>query len=170
MGFSPRDDSPKCLAPGRWISKQSQRGITLQGAAGGVDAPLVPCTARLAVIAFLMLALFPVHAALVSWGLVALSLLVLVVAGIIVNKLAFKGEHTAFIMKLPLYHVPNARTIGLYVENNTVSFIKKAGTLILIASVVVWALSTLPGRSIEQSVLATFGRALEPIGALMGLG
>ena len=55
------------------------------------------------------------HAALVSWGLVALSLLVLAVAGIVVNKLAFHGEQTAFIMELPLYHVPNARTIGLYV-------------------------------------------------------
>ncbi len=133
-------------------------------------APLVPCTARLAVIAFLTPAFFPAHAALVSWGLVALSLLVLAVAGIIVNKLAFQGEHTAFIMELPLYHVPNARTIGLYVKNNTVSFIKKAGTLILIASMVVWALSTIPGRGIEQSVLATFGRALEPLGQLMGLG
>ena len=133
-------------------------------------APLVPCTARLAVVAFLTPAFFPAHAAFVSWGLVALSLLVLAVAGIIVNKLAFHGEQTAFIMELPLYHVPNARTIGLYVKNNTVSFIKKAGTLILIASMVVWALSTLPGRGIEQSVLATFGRALEPVGALMGLG
>ena len=133
-------------------------------------APLVPCTARLAVVAFLTPAFFPAHAAFVSWGLVALSLLVLAVAGIIVNKLAFHGEQTAFIMELPLYHVPNARTIGLYVKNNTVSFIKKAGTLILIASMVVWALSTFPGRGIEQSVLATFGRALEPVGALMGLG
>ncbi len=90
-----------------------------------------------------------------SWGLVALNLVVLAVAGIVVNKLAFHGEQTAFIMELPLYHVPNARTIGLYVRNNTVSFVKKAGTLILIASMVVWALSTLPGRGIEQSVLAT---------------
>ena len=71
-------------------------------------APLVPCTARLAVVAFLTPAFFPAHAAFVSWGLVALSLLVLAVAGIIVNKLAFHGEQTAFIMELPLYHVPNA--------------------------------------------------------------
>jgi ferrous iron transport protein B len=133
-------------------------------------APLVPCTARLAVIAFLTPAFFPHHAALVSWGLVALSLAVLAVAGIVVNRLAFQGEHTAFIMELPLYHVPNPRTVGLYVKNNTVSFVKKAGTLILIASMAVWALSTLPGRGIEQSFLAYFGRALEPVGALMGLG
>ena len=56
----------------------------------------------------------------------------LAVAGIVVNKLAFRGEQSAFIMEMPLYHVPNVRTIGLYVWHNTVAFVKKAGTLIVI--------------------------------------
>jgi ferrous iron transport protein B len=132
-------------------------------------APLVPCTARLAVIAFLAPAFLGPYAAVGSWGVVALNLLVLAIAGIVINKVAFKGEQTAFVMELPLYHVPNARTVGLYVWNNTKSFLQKAGNLILIASVVVWALSTLPGGNIETSVLATVGRALEPAGRLMGL-
>jgi ferrous iron transport protein B len=132
-------------------------------------APLVPCTARLAVVAFLAPAFFGAQATLASWGLVAVNLLVLAAVGVIVNRLAFRGEHTAFIMELPLYHVPNGRTVGLYVWNNTISFVKKAGTLILVASVAVWALSTLPGRGIEQSVLAILGRWFEPIGRLMGL-
>jgi ferrous iron transport protein B len=132
-------------------------------------APLVPCTARLAVIAFLAPTFFPVGATGVSLGLVALNLVILALAGIAVNKLAFHGDQTAFIMELPLYHVPNARTVGLYVWNNTVSFVKKAGTLILIASVVVWALSSFPGPSIDNSVLAAFGRMLAPVGRLMGL-
>jgi ferrous iron transport protein B len=133
-------------------------------------APLVPCTARLAVVAFLAPAFFGQAAVLVTWGLVAVNLLVLAGVGVVVNRLAFRGEHTAFIMELPLYHIPNARTVGLYVWNNTTSFIRKAGTLILLASAGVWALSTLPGRGVEQSVLAVFGRWLEPAGRLMGLG
>ena len=108
-------------------------------------------------------------ATLISFGLVALNLVVLAVAGIVVNKLAFRGDQTAFIMELPLYHVPNGRTVGLYVWNNTVSFVKKAGTLILLASMVVWALSSFPGPGIDNSVLAAIGRSLEPIGQLMGL-
>lgn len=132
-------------------------------------APLVPCTARLAVIAFLAPAFFGPRAALASWGLVALNLGVLAVVGIAVNRLAFRGEQTAFIMELPLYHVPNARTVGLYIWNNTLSFMKKAGTLILIASAAVWILSTLPGGNIETSYLATFGRWLAPVGSWMGL-
>ena len=133
-------------------------------------APLVPCTARLAIVAFLAPAFFGSQAALVSFGLIGLNLLVLAVAGIVVNRLAFRGEHTAFIMELPLYHVPNTRTVGLYVWNNTVSFVRKAGSLILVASMVVWALSTLPGRGVEASYLAASGRWLEPVGRLMGLG
>jgi ferrous iron transport protein B len=133
-------------------------------------APLVPCTARLAVVAFLAPAFFGRSAALASWGLVAGNLLVLAAAGIAINRLAFGGENTAFIMELPLYHVPNARTVGLYVWHNTKEFVKKAGTLILIASMVVWVLSTLPGPSVENSYLASFGRSLEPAGRLLGLG
>jgi ferrous iron transport protein B len=132
-------------------------------------APLVPCTARLAVIAFLAPAFFGSRAALASWTLVALNLLVLAVAGIAVNRLAFRGEQSAFIMELPLYHMPNARTVGLYVKNNTVAFIRKAGTLILLASAVVWLLSNLPGDSVDESALAYFGRSLEPVGGLMGM-
>ncbi len=132
-------------------------------------APLVPCTARLAVIAFLAPAFFGPQAALASWGLVALNLIMLAVVGVAVNRLAFRGEQTAFIMELPLYHVPNLRTVGLYVWNNTLSFVKKAGTLILVASAVVWLLSTLPGGDIETSLLARFGRWLAPAGAWMGL-
>ena len=132
-------------------------------------APLVPCTARLAVLAFLAPAFFGANAALVTIGLVALNLVILAVVGIAVNKMAFKGEQTAFIMELPLYHVPNARTVGLYVWTNTMSFVKKAGTLILLASGVVWVLSNVPGGDAEASILAAAGRALEPAGRLMGI-
>jgi ferrous iron transport protein B len=133
-------------------------------------APLVPCTARLAVIAFLAPAFFGGMAALASFSLVAINLLVLAVAGVLINRFAFHGERSAFIMELPLYHVPNARTVGLYVKNNTVAFVRKAGTLILLASAVVWMLSYFPGHSVEQSALAYVGRKLEPLGQTMGLG
>jgi ferrous iron transport protein B len=148
----------------RIIEERRARHLTI------LLAPLVPCAARLAVIAFLAPAFFGSAAPLVSWSLVAGNLLVLAAAGIAINRLAFHGEHTAFIMELPLYHVPNARTVGLYIWHNTVEFVKKAGTLILIASVAVWTLSTLPGRGVESSYMASFGRWLEPAGQQIGLG
>lgn len=132
-------------------------------------APLVPCTARLAVVTFLAPAFFGELATLVMVGLVSLNLLVLVVVGVGLNRLAFKGAKTAFIMEMPLYHAPNLRTISLFVWNNVAAFLKKASTVIVVVSAGVWALSHWPGHGMEHSVLAGLGRMLTPVGAWMGL-
>jgi len=132
-------------------------------------APLVPCTARMVVVAFLAPIFFGRAATLVSWALIALNLVVLALSGIAINRIAFRGERAAFIMELPLYHIPNWRTIGLLVWQRSLDFLKKAGTIILVISVVVWALSALPAGDVETSYLAQFGRLLAPLGTLMGM-
>lgn len=131
--------------------------------------PLIPCAARLAVVVFLTPAFFKDWAALVTWSLVIINLSILLVLGIGINRLVFKGQYSPFIMEIPLYHLPNARTIGLYVWHNTLAFIKKAGAVIVIFSVVVWGLSWLPHGDIQTSLLADFGRWMAPFGSLMGL-
>jgi len=132
--------------------------------------PFIPCTARMAVIAILAPVFFtPAAAAWVSWGLITGNLLLLAVFGLLLHKFAFKNEHTAFIMELPLYHIPNLRTIGMYVWNNLAGFLEKAGKVILLASLVVWALSYFPGGSINSSWLASFGQFIEPVGEWMGM-
>ncbi len=131
-------------------------------------APLVPCTARMAVVAFLAPAFFGANALWVTWGLVLFSLLTLVGLGTVLNRVIFKGQRSAFIMEMPLYHIPNWRTVGLLVWQRAMSFVKKAGTVILFISVVIWALSVLPGGEIETSYLAQFGKFFEPVGRLMG--
>jgi ferrous iron transport protein B len=131
--------------------------------------PLVPCAARMAVIVFIAPIFFGRAATLVAWGLITTTLVVLAIFGVLVNKWVLKGERAAFIMELPLYHRPNGRTIGIQVWHNSAEFLKKAGTLILVMSVVIWALSTLPRGDIETSYLASVGKALEPLGSLMGL-
>lgn len=131
--------------------------------------PLVPCTGRLAVIAFLAPAFFGDCATLVTWLLVVGNLTILMLVGIAINKIVFKGEHTAFIMEIPLYHLPNARTIGLYVWQNLTAFVKKASLLIVIITAIVWALGWFPNGDVNTSLLAGLGRWLEPIGGLMGL-
>ncbi len=132
-------------------------------------APLVPCAARLAVIAFLAPIFFGAAATFVAWGLIATSLAVLAVVGVLINHFVLRGERAAFIMELPLYHRPNSRSISIQVWQNVAEFLKKAGSLILVMSVVVWALSVLPHGQIETSYLASAGKALVPLGVLMGL-
>lgn len=131
-------------------------------------APLVPCTARLAVVTFLAPAFFGRQAMLVTWGLVLLALLILILSGIVLNRVLFRGERSAFIMEMPLYHRPNPRTIGLLVWQRGLDFVKKAGTTILIFSVIIWILATLPGGEIETSFLARLGYWLEPFSRWMG--
>jgi ferrous iron transport protein B len=131
-------------------------------------APLVPCTARMAVVAFLAPVFFGSKAIFVSWGLVLLSLLTLVLSGSLLNKIIFKGQRSAFIMEMPLYHVPNSRTIGLLIWQRSLSFLKKAGTNILAMALVIWALSMLPNGDLNQSYLVQFGKLIEPVGRWMG--
>ncbi|HEX5810219.1 MAG TPA: ferrous iron transport protein B, partial [Anaerolineales bacterium] len=132
-------------------------------------APLVPCTARMAVVAFLAPAFFGSKALFVSWGLVVLSLFTLVLSGALLNRIIFKGQRSAFIMEMPLYHIPNGRTIGLLIWQRSVSFLKKAGTNILAMALVIWALSMLPNGDLNQSYLVQFGKWIEPVGRWMGM-
>ena len=131
-------------------------------------APLVPCTARMVVVAFIAPIFFGANAIWVSWGLVLLSLVTLVFSGVLLNRVIFKGERSAFIMEMPLYHIPNPRTIGLLVWQRSTAFVKKAGTAILAMSLVVWVLSFLPNGDLNTSFLARFGQMLEPVGRWMG--
>ncbi len=131
-------------------------------------APLVPCTARMAVVAFLAPAFFGANALWVTWGLVLFSLLALVLSGTLLNRLLFKGQRSAFIMEMPLYHLPNLRTIGLLVWQRTTAFVRKAGTAILGMAMLVWVLSYLPGGDLNTSYLARLGQFLEPLGRPMG--
>ncbi|MCC7370258.1 MAG: ferrous iron transport protein B [Chloroflexi bacterium] len=147
----------------RVLESRSSRLLTI------VLAPFVPCAARFAVLAFLVPAFFSDAAPLVAAGLVALNLVVLSVLGVVLHRLLFRGEQLALIMELPLYHLPNARTIGLFVWNNVREFLGKAAGPIVVLSIAVWALSSFPGSEVEESVLGMFGQAVEPFGQLMGM-
>ena len=131
--------------------------------------PLVPCPARLTVIAFLAPIFFGVSAPLVAVGLAVLNLVALALIGFGLHELLLGGEHIAFIMELPVFHAPDARNIAISLRERIIDFLKGAGGIILVMSVVLWALSTLPGGGIEQSYLAAAGHFLAPVGASLGL-
>ncbi|HRP36153.1 MAG TPA: ferrous iron transport protein B [Gammaproteobacteria bacterium] len=147
----------------RVIESRSARLLTI------MLTPFVPCSARLLVLAFLVPLFFPVYPALVAWGLVVGNLAVLVLIGLLLDRFAFRRERLAFVMEMPLYHVPNPRTILVFAATNVWTFVKRAATIIVLASMIIWLLVSYPGAHVNDSYLAAFGRALEPVGALMGL-
>jgi ferrous iron transport protein B len=131
--------------------------------------PFVPCTARLAALTFITAAVFGEKAMVVSWSLIALNLLILGLAGTIVSRVFLKDEPVPFIMELPLYHKPDLKTICKAVWSRTSSFIRKAGTVILGFSVLIWIVSNFPGGNVENSLLGRVGRFIEPVGSPLGL-
>jgi len=123
----------------------------------------------MAVITFIAAAFFGNQAIFFSIGLIIFSLVMMIITGLIMNRFVVSGEKTALLMELPLYHIPNPKIIGMVTWQNTMAFIKRAGTIILIVSLAVWALSMAPHGDINTSFLSQIGRFLEPLGRLMGL-
>jgi ferrous iron transport protein B len=132
-------------------------------------APLVPCAARMVVIALLAAAFFGKAAALVAWGMVMVNVAVLAVMSLLISRFLLKGQESFFVMELPRYHMPDIRTVLLATWGRIRRFAALAGTVILVMSVIVWTFSAFPGDEIGDSVLGHIGRGLEPIGGLMGL-
>jgi ferrous iron transport protein B len=172
LGLHGKSFLPLCLGFGcnvpavmgaRAIESRSGRLLTI------LLAPLVPCSARLLVLAFLATAFFGEQALLVAIGFVIGNLVVLAITGVVLSHTLFRGEHMAFIMELPLYHTPNARSIARFTLANTWAFLRKAASLILLMSVLIWALGYFPGPGLEDSYLASFGRSLAPLGSVLGL-
>jgi ferrous iron transport protein B len=147
----------------RVIEARSGRLLTI------LLAPLVPCSARLAVLAFLVPPFFGKWALPVAVGLVAANVVVLAVVGIALNQTLFRGHRLPFIMELPLYHTPNVRSIAHFVWHSTRMFLTKAGSFILLMSLLVWALGNFPGPDLESSYLGRFGHALGPLGEWLGM-
>ncbi|MGD0036466.1 MAG: ferrous iron transport protein B [Bacteroidota bacterium] len=172
MGLHGKSFLPLCLGCGcnvpgvlctRIIDSSRARLLTI------LLMPLVPCTARLTILAVLAPLFFGSAAVWVSIGIIGLNLLLLAGIGFALHELVLGGEHVAFIMEMPLYHLPNIRTIGLSVWQRTLEFLKKAGGIIVGASIVIWLFSVLPEGNLEMSYLANVGRFLTPVGAWMGL-
>src|SRR5690606_22532787 len=97
-----------------------------------------------------------------------LNILVLGIAGVFVNKTLWKQD-APFIMELPIYHRPDLKTILMVIRSRTVSFVRKAGTVILGVSLLIWLLSYFPTGNVEESLLASVGKLLQRLGVPLGL-
>lgn len=172
IGLHGKSFMPLCLGFGcnvpsilgaRIIESRKARFLTM------FLVPFIPCTGRLAVVTFITAAIFAKNALLFSWFMVSLNIIVLGFTGVVISKLFFKDEPVPFIMELPLYHTPDFKSIGLAIWSRTFAFVKKAGTVIFVFSVILWIMSNVPGGNIEESMLARIGRILEPVGNPIGL-
>lgn len=161
-----------CGVPGimasRTIENELDRRMTI------MVTTFIPCGAKLPIIALIAGALFP-GSTWVAPSAYFLGIAAIIVSGIILKKTrVFAGDPAPFVMELPVYHVPGAKGVLIHTWERSKAFVKKAGTVILLATIGVWLLSsfswTFKMVDIEQSILASIGNVIAPLFAPLGWG
>ncbi len=127
------------------------------------------CGARLPIYTLFIGAFFgSEHAGSILFGIyIAGALLGLVMAKVL-RVVVFKGEDEPFVMEMPKYRLPSWRLIWHTVYNNALGYLKKAGTFILAASMIIWFASNYPTKNIEESYLGEMGKITQPFFAPLG--
>ncbi|MBN8656297.1 MAG: ferrous iron transport protein B [Anaerolineae bacterium] len=133
--------------------------------------PLMSCSARLPVYVVFGLAFFGARAGTVIWAMYALGILVAMLAGMVFTRTILKPDATsAFVLELPPYRQPSIKSVLIHMWENTREFVRKAGTMILFASVVMWLLLNLPWGVSNQrdSYFGKVSGAISPVFAPLG--
>ena len=164
MGFG--CNVPAVLAT-RTIESRRSRLITM------LILPFMSCSARLPIYIMMTGTFFALeYRSLVMISLYAVGILMAVIVSRIFSQFVIKGEDTPFVMELPPYRMPTAKAIGRHTWEKGKEYLKKMGGIILVASIIVWALGYFGtmgvAPSIEDSFIGAMGHAVEPIFALQG--
>jgi ferrous iron transport protein B len=135
--------------------------------------PLMSCSARLPVYVVFGLAFFGGRAGTVIWAMYALGILVAMLAGLVFTRTILKPDvSSAFVLELPPYRAPSMKSVSIHMWENTREFVRKAGTMILTASLVLWLLLNLPWGVSDQrdSYFGKVSGAISPLFAPLGFG
>lgn len=170
--FIPMLIATGCGVPGvmasRTIENQKDRRLTV------MVTTFMPCSAKLPIIALISGAFFPGRT-WVAPSAYFIGMAAIVVSGIVLKKTAlFAGDPAPFIMELPAYHLPQVSSVFKSAWDRGIAFVKKAGTIIFAACVLIWFASSydfsLARVTEDQSILAAAGRLMAPIFAPLGWG
>ena len=135
--------------------------------------PFTSCTARLPIYAIFIGAFFAENQGTMLLAIYLLGIVVALIVAAILKRTIFKGLSTPFVMELPTYKIPSVKGVLLHTWEKVKGFLRKAGTIILACSIVLWALSTFP-LGVEpgsaDSILGMIGSVIAPIFAPLGFG
>ena len=159
MGFG--CNVPAIMAT-RTIEDRKSRLLTM------LVIPMMSCSARIPVYVILVSAFFSQYAAFVLMGLYILGVIMAILMAKLFSRFLVKGESLPFVMELPPYRMPTAKAVLRHTWGKGKEYLKKMGTIILGASIVVWALSYYPQNEnritqAENSYMAQIGKTIEPV-------
>lgn len=172
--FIPFMISTGCAVPGimsaRVLPNRKDRIVTI------MVSPLMMCGAKAPVVAMLAAAFFPKNATVVFWGIWLSGWLMAFGIALLFKRTLFRGVQTPFVMELPPYRRPQIKSVILHMWEKSAEYIKKAGTVILAASVIVWFCLSYPKLSTEEMELrqdnitpveysfgGRLGKSIEPV-------
>lgn len=149
-----------CSVPGimvtRIIENEDERKMTT------ILTPFIPCSAKLPIIALFAGYFFPNSSGIASSSLYFFAIIVIIISALIMKKFVFKHTSTTYISELPEYKLPSTKYILKDVFDKVMAFIKRAGTTILLCSIIIWFLLSFSfkmeyGVDVEESILAGIG-------------
>ena len=135
--------------------------------------PFMSCTARAPIYAIFVAAFFTQYQSLIVTLMYVIGIVVALIVAAILKRTLFKGMSAPFVMELPTYKVPSVKGVLLHTWEKVKGFLRKAGTIILACSIVLWILSTFPlgvEYGSQESVLGMIGGFIAPIFAPLGFG
>lgn len=152
----------------RTIENEKERRLTI------MLTPFIPCSAKMPVFT-LFVAIFFAENSLIAPGLYLIGILIVVISGLILKRTKlFKNDDSTFLLELPDYHVPTPKNLFLHTFDKIKSFIIKAGTIIFVASIVIWFMQsfdwTFTRVETDQSILRSIGEFIAPIFTPLGWG
>ncbi len=152
----------------RTLSSERDRKMTI------LLTPFMSCSAKLPIYGIFSLTFFPGYRGLVMIALYLAGILMAVLCGLIFNKTLFRGKPVPFVMELPNYRLPSAKSVGMLLWDKAKDFIMRAFTIIFVASIVIWFLQTFDIRfnvveDSADSMLASIGHVLTPVFAPLGI-
>lgn len=137
--------------------------------------PFMSCSAKIPIYAFFTAAFFPQNGTIVMIGLYFTGIIVAILYALVLDKTKFKGEPVPFVMELPNYRMPGAKSVLRLIWDKAKDFITRAFTVIFIASLIIWFLQTFSitfniVSDSKDSILALIGGVIAPIFAPLGFG
>lgn len=154
----------------RTLSSERDRKMTI------LLTPFMSCSAKLPIYSLIISVFFQrQYQALVMVGLYIFGIICAIIYALILKSTKFKGEPVPFVMELPNYRLPSAKSVVHLIWEKAKGFIEKAFTIIFVASIIIWFLQTFDAKfnvaeSPEQSLLAMIGSLVAPIFAPLGFG
>ena len=153
----------------RTLSSERDRKMTI------LLTPFMSCSAKIPIYGVFSAAFFPRHAALVMIGLYVTGILVGILAAMVLDQTAFRGNPVPFVMELPNYRFPSLKSVLLLMWDKAKDFLERAFTVIFVAAIVIWFLQTFDTRlnvvtDQTESLLAMIGALIAPIFTPLGFG